>query len=299
VLDDSALTRFFGVVTRPRTWLGLVFHLLAFPLGLFYFVFLVTGISVGVGLVVIWVGIPILLVVAGAWWLFAAFERVQALHLLGARLPATPRPWEKAEGVWGRLKAHFGTGSTWLDLAYLIVKLPFGIVSFSLVVTLASIVGGLFAMPFMAAFNVPAINNTWVPPIWFGILCVPLGVLALVVSLHVLNGWGWLCARWAEVMFGRTDQAAPVAPQGSPAPPAPLVRQVGAPAQPAQTAVAPPEPAQTVVAPPEPAQTAVAPPAPPAPPAGESIPEPVPETPAPDPGSPAPAAEAPDPGVAG
>jgi Putative sensor len=245
VLEDSALTRFFGVVTRPRTWLGLVFHLLAFPLGLFYFVFLVTGISVGVGLVVVWVGIPILLVVAGAWWLFAAFERVQALHLLGARLPATPRPWERAEGIWGRLKAHFGSGSTWLDLAYLIAKLPFGVVSFTLVVSLAGAVGWLFAMPFMAAFDVPVVNGTWVPPLWFGILCVPLGLLLFVASLHVLNAWGWLCARWAEVLFGRAEPVAPVAPlaaQGPLAPPAPLEQRVGDLQAPVQTAMVPPAP---------------------------------------------------------
>ena len=91
-MNDTPLGRFFGVVTRPRTWLSLLFHILAFPLGLFYFVFLVTGLSVGLGLVVIWVGIPILLVVAGAWWLFGAFERIQARVLLGADRPERRAP---------------------------------------------------------------------------------------------------------------------------------------------------------------------------------------------------------------
>ncbi len=73
-MNDSAIVRFFGVVRRPETWLGILFDWLAFPLGLFYFVFLVTGLSLGVGLVVVWVGIPILLVVAGAWWLFGVLR---------------------------------------------------------------------------------------------------------------------------------------------------------------------------------------------------------------------------------
>ena len=274
-MNDSALTRFFGVVTRPRTWLGLVFHLLAFPLGLFYFVFLVTGISVGVGLVVIWVGIPILLVVAGAWWLFAAFERLQAVHLLGARLTATPRPWERADGIWGRLKAHFGSGSTWLDLAYLIAKLPFGIISFSLVMALGGLVAWLFAMPFLAVFDVPVVNGTWVPPVWFGVLCIPLGVVTLIVSLHVLNGWGWLCARWAEVMFGRGEPAVPALPaapviaQGPLAPPAPLERRVGV--QQGPSAQAPG--AQAPVAPPTSPTAVRAPVAPPTPPVAPGKPE--------------------------
>jgi len=103
-VNDSMLGWFFGVVVRPRTWLNVLFQWLAFPLGLFYFVFLSVGLSVGLGLVIIWVGIPILLVVAGAWWLFGAFERVQARYLLGADVPMSPRAWESANGVWGKLK---------------------------------------------------------------------------------------------------------------------------------------------------------------------------------------------------
>ena len=146
-MNDSALTRFFGVVARPQTWLGILFQWLAFPLGLFYFVFLTTGLSLGIGLVVIWVGVPILLVVAGAWWLFGAFERVQARYLLGAEVPPAPREWEKAEGVWAKLKAHFGSGATWKDLLYLLAKLAFGIVSFTLLVTAVSMVFWFMAIP--------------------------------------------------------------------------------------------------------------------------------------------------------
>ena len=149
-MNDSALTRFFGVVARPQTWLGILFHALAFPLGLFYFVFLITGISVGVGLVVVWVGIPILLVVAGAWWLFGAFERLQAQYLLGATVPHTPREWERVDGIWGKLRAHFGSGATWMDLLYLFAKLVFGTISFTLLVGAVSTVGWFLAIPFFA-----------------------------------------------------------------------------------------------------------------------------------------------------
>jgi len=219
-LNDSALTRFFGVVTRPQTWLGILFHVLAFPFGLFYFVFLVTGISVGVGLVVVWVGIPILLVVAGAWWLFGAFERAQAHYLLAADVTQAPREWENVDGVWGKLRAHFGSGATWMDLLYLFAKLVFGTISFTLLVVAVSMVGWFLAIPFFAAFDVPVVNGTWVPPLWFGILAVPLGILTFFVSLHALNGWSWVCARWAEVMFRGSGTAAA---GGVPAPPQPPV----------------------------------------------------------------------------
>ena len=254
-MNDSALMRFFGVVRLPRTWLGILFNWLAFPLGLFYFVFLVTGLSLGVGLVVVWVGIPILLVVAGAWWLFGAFERLQAKHLLGADVPSAPREWERVEGVWAKLKAHFGGAATWKDLVYLLAKLPFGIVSTTLLVTGASMVFWFVSMPFFAAFDVPVINNTWVPPLWFGILCLPLGILVFFVALHVLNAWSWVCARWAEVMFRGPAQApvaVPVMPASLPAAPA-AAQSAPPPAPPAPTS--PPAPV-TPAAPVTPVATA-------------------------------------------
>ena len=259
-MNDSALIRFFAVVRRPETWLGILFNWLAFPLGLFYFVFLITGLSLGVGLVVVWVGIPILLVVAGAWWLFGAFERVQARYLLRADVPGAPREWERVDGVWAKLRAHFGSSATWKDLVYLLAKLPFGVVSTTLLVVAAAMVFWFVAMPFFSVFDVPVINGTWVPPLWFGLICLPLGILVFFVALHVLNAWSWVCARWAEVMF-----RGPASPAVAPAPPAP----------PAPAAPVAPVSAQ----------------APPVPPAAEA---PVTPSPAPDPAAPA-AASTPDP----
>ena len=262
-MNDSALTRFFGVVARPQTWLGILFHVLAFPLGLFYFVFLVTGLAVGVGLVVVWVGIPILLVVAGAWWLFGAFERVQARYLLGAAVPPPAREWEKVDGIWGKLRAHFGSGATWMDLLYLFAKLVFGIISFTLLVVAVAMVGWFFAIPFFAAFDVPIVNGTWVPPLWFGILAVPLGILVFFVSLHVINWWSWVCARWAEVMLRGLGPAASAA---APPPPAPTMTAP-------QALIAPVSPPQAPVAPATPSPSALAVPAPPAPAAPPRPPE--------------------------
>ena len=242
-MKDSMIARYFGVVARPLTWLNLLFQLLAFPLGLFYFIFLVTGLSVGLGLVIVWVGIPILLVVAGAWWLFGAFERALAKYLLGAEVPPAPRAWETVNGVWGKLKAHFGSASTWRDLLYLLAKLPSGIVSFTLVMTVAGAVFWCFALPVAAIWRIDIVSTSsgsWHPPLWLGLLGIPAGVLVFFAGLHLLNGWGWVCARWAELLFGAGPQApAPAAavpaawpPPAAPGAMAPLV-SVSAPTPPA------------------------------------------------------------------
>jgi hypothetical protein len=269
-MNDSMLGRFFGVAVRSRTWLNVLFQWLAFPLGLFYFIFLVTGLSVGLGLVVVWVGIPILLIVAGAWWLFGAFERVQAKYLLGADVPLPPRAWESANGVWGKLKAHFGSAATWKDLLYLLAKLAFGIVSTTLIMTVAGTVFWCFAVPIAAIWRVDVITTSgggWHPPLWLGLLGIPAGFLVLFIGLHVLNGWGWVCRLWAELLFTAAPQtpapaalmpppAAPsvaIAPLVSVAPPppdAPITPSAPTPAitPPAPTPAAIPEPPSAVAA---------------------------------------------------
>lgn len=194
-------SRFFGVVAQPRTWLNVAYLWLALPLGLVYFVFLSVGLSLGLSLVVVWVGIPILLVVVGAWWLFGAFERVLANYLLGVEVAPSPRSWELYDTVWGRLKGHFVAGATWRDLLYLFAKLPLGIVSFVLAMTALATTAWLLAMPFFWYFEVAAVNNR-VPPLWAALLGAPAGVLACFVWLHVLNGWAWVCGRWALLVFG-------------------------------------------------------------------------------------------------
>jgi hypothetical protein len=208
------LSRFFGVVAQSRTWLNVLYLWLAFPLGLFYFVFLTVGLSLGVSLVVIWVGIPILLVVVGAWWLFGAFERAQAEYLLGFSVAPSPRSWETNDGIWAKLRGHFASAATWKDLLYLLVKLPLGIVSFTLSVTAVATTTSLLVMPLFWYFDVAAINGTWVPPLWAAVLAVPVGILSIFLWLHVLNAWAWVCGEWAQVVFGSAPTPpAPTAPQ--------------------------------------------------------------------------------------
>ena len=66
---------FIGVIADPQSYLNVVFLLLGLPLGVAYFVFLVTGISVGFGLTVVWVGVPILALVLLGSWAMCRFER--------------------------------------------------------------------------------------------------------------------------------------------------------------------------------------------------------------------------------
>ena len=61
-------TDFFTVAVRPRTYGNLLYLWLGFPLGLAYFVGLTVGISTGLPLSLLWIGLAILLVTFLAAW---------------------------------------------------------------------------------------------------------------------------------------------------------------------------------------------------------------------------------------
>ena len=82
---------FFGVIAEPQSYINIFYLLLAFPLGIAYFMFLVTGISAGAGLIIIWVGVPILALVPAGSWAMCEFERILAVRLLKEDIPRTTR----------------------------------------------------------------------------------------------------------------------------------------------------------------------------------------------------------------
>ncbi len=86
-MNKLRLVPFFSVVIEPQSYLNILYLLLSFPLGIAYFVFLVTGISLGFGLAIIWLGIPILALVLAASWVLYQFERLLAIHLLKEGAP--------------------------------------------------------------------------------------------------------------------------------------------------------------------------------------------------------------------
>ena len=213
----SALKYFFGVVARPQTWLDYVYLWLAFPLGLFYFIFLVVGLSVGLSLVIVWVGIPMLLLVAGAWYLFAGFERVLARELLRVPVAPAPRAWEAADGVWNKLKAHFASASTWKDLVFLLARLPLGIVSFTIVTTQAGLAAAFIGAPLFQRFDALWIGGQRIDSPGLAFALVPVGVLIVIALFHVVHGWAWLCGKLASALFGDGRAAPPSAQAGPPA----------------------------------------------------------------------------------
>ena len=95
---------FFGVIADPQSYLNIVYLLLGLPLGVAYFVFLVSGISVGFGLLVIWIGVPILVIVLLGAWAICQFELLLTNYLLKENIPSVERA--NAPGQTRQAHAH-------------------------------------------------------------------------------------------------------------------------------------------------------------------------------------------------
>lgn len=181
-----------GVLWDGQTYRNLGYLLLSFVLGIAYFVFLTTGISLGLGLSVIWVGVPVLVLVGIAWWKLAAFERRMAGHLLGVSI-VPPAPVLTDQSRFRRCMHQVRNPLTWKSLLYLLLKFPLGIVSFVLTVSLLSVSVSLLAVPFLFQFVDMTVGpfpvDDPVRAIFFGVVGAFIGVW----SLHGLNAWSRVC----------------------------------------------------------------------------------------------------------
>jgi len=210
---------FFDVIVKPKTWRSVGYLLLAFPLGIFYFVFLVTGLSLGFGLFITLLGIPILVGVLAAAYGMGEFERMATNLLLDQDTPSSHR-LAVSGGLWPKVKALVGSSETWKRVFYLFVEFPLGIIGFTLVVTAAAFFA-LIATPFFYAqswwaTSVDWLNDIWVvDTLWEAVIVAVIGVLIGFVLLHVINGVARVWGEVAKAMLGPTYR--PTVPTEEPA----------------------------------------------------------------------------------
>jgi hypothetical protein len=127
----------FKKAEKSKTAGNFVFLLLSFPLGLLYFMLMVTGFAVGVGTAPIVVGIPILFVTAVLIRGMATLERNMATSLLHLSFPSSPRrEVHRPQSFLQRFGRVLSDPYTWSSAIYMLFKLPLGILSFALTVAL-------------------------------------------------------------------------------------------------------------------------------------------------------------------
>lgn len=196
--------QFFGVAARGQTYLNIIYLLLAFPLGTAYFVFLVTGLSLGISLLIIWIGIPILLLMLAAWWGLVLFERQLAIWLLHVDIPPISRDTAPGQSVWIQLKAHLSNPLTWKGLVYLFARFPLGILSLVVAIPLIALTVGLVFAPltytdpesqmYIFSWQIDTLNEA--------VICSIVGLGVGLISMHIMNGLAFVSGRFTSLMLG-------------------------------------------------------------------------------------------------
>ena len=146
----SGLERFFSVPFERQTYLNLGYLLLAFPLGLAYFVFVTVGVSLGIGLSITIigavVGIPILAVTVAIALALAGFERWLTSTML--EVEVEPRTELSGDNRRDRFISLVTDPRTWTPLLYLPAKFVVGMASFVLAMTSLSTAVSMLLLPF-------------------------------------------------------------------------------------------------------------------------------------------------------
>ncbi len=202
--------RFFKIIGRGQAYINLFYLLAAFPLGVFYFVFLASGLSAGISLLIVWVGIPILLLMGAAWWVLASFERFMAVYLLKEDIPAKALPSNDDKDLSNRFKAYVTNPITWQSVLYLFLKFPLGIATFTILATLIALTLALLTMPFtfpslselqMGLFFTPGVPAWQIDSMNDALLCSLIGLILWPITLHVTNALAWVHAKLAKLML--------------------------------------------------------------------------------------------------
>ncbi|MGA9761086.1 MAG: sensor domain-containing protein [Gaiellaceae bacterium] len=205
---------FFETVLHPyverRTYLALLYALLGLPFGVFYFVFVVTGLSLGLGLLVTLAGIPVLVLTLAGCRALAQLERTLAVSLLDASMPRVESGRERGS-LWRRLVSQLRLGMVWREVTFLLIRFATGVASFSIAVTVVA--GGFYyglVQPVLVAF-VPSAGQdfgSWsVNSAGRALLLVPPGLVLLVVAPAIINAQGRIERALATHFLARIPRA--------------------------------------------------------------------------------------------
>ena len=146
-----------------------------------------TGLSVGLGVAILTLGLPLVLMM-GFWRWMARFERWLGERLLGIPLPSPYKP-NTETGWFARLIARTADVATWKDLAYLVAEFPLAIVNVIVVALLLGPPLALIAAPFSGV------------DIRLALALVPAGLLLLPIGVRAASAFAGVHAALARALL--------------------------------------------------------------------------------------------------
>ncbi|MFJ3235405.1 sensor histidine kinase [Streptomyces sp. NPDC086787] len=136
--EDAREHRVPAVLRAPfeaRSLREFGYVLLGLPIGILLFVFAVTTVSLGAGLLVTFLGVPVLAAALAGCRGFGVLERARARELLRLEV-ADPEPLRVARpGALGWMGATLKSGTSWRHLLYAVLQFPWSVFSFVVALT--------------------------------------------------------------------------------------------------------------------------------------------------------------------
>ncbi|MFM9369276.1 sensor histidine kinase [Streptomyces sp. Da 82-17] len=136
-----------GAPIAARTWREFAYLLVSLPLSIVMFTYAVTMTALGAGLLVTFLGVPVLAAALVGCRGFGVLERARARALLGLDV-AEPRPVRAAKrGATAWIGAALKSGTSWRALLYAVLHLPWAVFGFAVSVVFWSVGWSLLTYP--------------------------------------------------------------------------------------------------------------------------------------------------------
>ncbi|RPE77194.1 sensor domain-containing protein [Vulcaniibacterium tengchongense] len=207
----SALGRFFGVAAEPRTYAALLYMLLALATGVFYFTWVVVGVSLSLGLAVLIVGVPFVILYFGSVRVLSLVEGRIVETMLGERMPRRPLYASRGKPLLKRIGELFTDPRIWATQLYFLLMLPLGVLYFTVFATLLAVALALMLAPLGLWLSG---EGLWLDGVyldsglqlWAAPLLLVAGVPLLFAALHLARAVGRLHGLLAKHMLVKSAQ---------------------------------------------------------------------------------------------
>jgi signal transduction histidine kinase len=198
------VTGTLDVMFGPRTLREGFYLLLNFPLAVAAFIFTVTALSVSAGLLITFVGLPLLCLSLVLMRGFGFVERARARVLLRLQVadPERLRPRNGKTGVFSWMSMVLRSGQCWRATVYGLVHFPWAVFTFCVVLTMwsAGLAGASYPLWYwgLDGEDRPGVNTDGEGGGW--IWDTPLeGLLVFVMGLLMMFAGGWVIRGLAVV----------------------------------------------------------------------------------------------------
>ncbi|MBD3288073.1 hypothetical protein GF337_04660 [candidate division KSB1 bacterium] len=184
--------QFTSVAMEKKTYLNLLYLLLTFPLGVLYFVILVTGFSLSMGLLFLligaFIGLGFLILIRGISKLHLAL----ASNLLGFKLPVFNN-LESQKDTFAKAKELVTDSRTYTSILYMFIEFPLGILYFTMIFTMLMLSISFIISPIInIVFDANGLllnTELWIWELNFeeSLLLLVGGIFLFFVTLHLSN----------------------------------------------------------------------------------------------------------------